>query len=60
MRVLISEHGDVHPLWIPTGQGFRRAAIIFAGLLCMGLIIFAGGASMDNIVVMVLGNVVFG
>ncbi|XP_003745296.1 major facilitator superfamily domain-containing protein 1 [Galendromus occidentalis] len=45
---------------IDTVFGIRMGTIIFAGLICIGQVIFAGGALVDNFYVMVLGRFVFG
>ena len=45
---------------LDTVFGIRLGAIIFAGLICIGQVIFAGGALMDNFYVMVFGRFVFG
>lgn len=45
---------------LDTVFGIRLGAIIFAALICVGQVIFAGGALMDNYYVMVLGRFVFG
>lgn len=40
--------------------GIRLGAIIFAGLICLGQVIFAGGAFLNQFWLMVFGRFVFG
>lgn len=40
--------------------GIRLGAIIFAGLICLGQVIFASGALVNNFYLMMFGRFVFG